>query len=179
MTDLSINQYLGKFSITIIKSKYHFLLASSLGVMIIISSGIMASNNVKAQTLETITNERKAFENNPQIKVGIAPSNIAINNITNKIYVTNARSGTVSVIDSNTGSTEKTIRVGASPSFIEVDDSHNKIYVANKDSNTVSVLDGNNDNEIGQIPVGKSPQSMAVAQIGKIYVANTGDKTVM
>ncbi len=48
-------QYLGIFSITIIKSKYHFFLALSLSVTIIISLVIVACNNVIAQTIKSIT----------------------------------------------------------------------------------------------------------------------------
>ena len=47
---------------------------------------IVTCNNGMAQTLETITEQRKAFENNPQIKVGSEPYGIAVNEITNKIY---------------------------------------------------------------------------------------------
>ncbi len=180
--------------ITIIKSKYHFLLALSLGVTIIMSVVTLACNNVIAQTIETITKQRKAFENNPQIMVGSRANNpqiisgsgftnnpriIAVNDLTNKIYVTNRETGTVSVIDSNSGGSPKNIRVGEGPGFIAVDSSHNKIYVANEDSNTVSVIDGNKDIEIGQISVGESPQYILVQEFtGKIYVANSGNNTV-
>ncbi|MGB8023361.1 MAG: hypothetical protein WCF06_03485 [Nitrososphaeraceae archaeon] len=59
-------------------SKYHFLLALSLGVTIIMSVVIVACNNVNAQTLKTITRQLKAFENNPQIRIGSEPSAIAV-----------------------------------------------------------------------------------------------------
>ena len=134
-------------------------------------------NNTHAQTLETITKQRKGFENNPQIMVGNGPHAIAVNEITNKIYVANTKTGNVSVIDSNSGSALKNIRVGASPGYIAVDSDHNKIYVANQDSNTVSVIYGNSDTQIAQIPVGESPQHILVVG-GKIYVANQDSNTV-
>ena len=79
--------------------------------------------------------------------VGLKPHSIAVNEITNKIYVANDDSGTVSVIDSNSGVKVKNIGVGAAPTSVAVDISHNKIYVANRDSNSISVIDGNNDND--------------------------------
>jgi len=85
-----------------------------------------ACSNVNAQTLESITLHRRVFGEDPQIKVGSGDHSIAINEITNKIHVTNSQSGTVSVIDSNSGSAVKNIRVGASPRYIAVDSTHNK-----------------------------------------------------
>src|SRR5438128_9269345 len=132
MTALDISQYVGILSITIIKSKRRFLLALSLRVTIIMSLVIVAGNNVIAQTLEIIKEQQRASKNNPQIKVGNSPSAIAVNEDTNKIYVANSKTGTVSVIDSNSGSGVKSIHVGETPISIAVDSDHNKIYVANQ-----------------------------------------------
>jgi YVTN family beta-propeller protein len=134
------------------------------------------NNRVIAQNLETITYRQNIFKKNPQIMVGSQPVGIAINEITNKIYIANQRSGTVSVIDSNSGGPAKDIRVGGAPSFIAVDSSHNKIYVANKDSNTVSVIDGYNDSKIGDVAVGNDPRSIAISEsTGKIYIPTGND----
>jgi len=91
--------------------------------------------------------------------------------------VANYDSDTVSVFDSNSGST-KSIRVGVSPTSIAVDPFFSKIYVANARSDSVSVIDGINDSKIGKdIPVGKAPVYVA-ASGGRIYVANFDDNTV-
>jgi YVTN family beta-propeller protein len=108
---------------------------------------IVGCNGVIAQTVDNIINQRKLFENNPQIMVGDNPLHVAIDPFTNKVYIANMESGTVSVIDSNSGSRVKVIRVGDGPSDIAIDIYHNKIYVTNRDSNTVSVIDGNNDRQ--------------------------------
>jgi YVTN family beta-propeller protein len=140
---------------------------------------VMACNSVIAQTVDNIINQRKLFENNPQIMVGGNPLHVAMNPFTNKVYVANMESGTVSVIDSNSGS-RKDIRVGDGPSYIAIDIYHNKIYVTNRDSNTVSVIDGNNDTEIEQISVGKSPTHIFISNnpTPKIYVANYDGNTI-
>jgi YVTN family beta-propeller protein len=130
-----------------------------------------------AQTVDTIMKQLKVFENNPQINVGIEPSSIAVNDQTNKIYVGNLMSGTVSVIDSNSGRKAKDIPVGELPAYIVVTPFHNRIYVANRDSNTVSVINGNTDTEIERISVGKQPTSIVVG-FHKIYVTNSGSNTV-
>jgi YVTN family beta-propeller protein len=126
--------------------------------------------------LKSITQQRRIVGEGTQITVGSGHHAIGVDEITNKIYVTNSQSGTVSVIDSNTG-TVKNIRVGASPGYIAVDSNHNKIYVANQDSNTVSVIDGNNDTQTKQISVGETPRYILIFE-GKIYVANLNSNTV-
>jgi YVTN family beta-propeller protein len=164
----------GIFSVIIIKSKYRLLLALSLGVTMVISVLLVACNNVNAQTLESLTRQRKLFEI-PQMKVGRAPVDIKINEETNKIYVVNDRSGSVSVIDSNSG-TSKDIRVGVRPVWIAINGDGDKIYVANPGSNTVSVIDGYNDSKIKDIPVGV-PSSIAIGR-HMIYVASGDTGTV-
>jgi YVTN family beta-propeller protein len=177
---------LPKFSIAIANSNPRLLVALSLCLTIIVSLGVFTLNNVTGQTLETIIEGRKVFENNPQIKVGVTPDYIAANEITNKIYVANSKSGTISVIDSNSGGPVKNIPVGARPAFIAIDSDHNKIYVSNGDSDTVSVIDGNNDTEIGLISVGKSPYKILLGNGDypselpalQVFVANYGSNTV-
>ena len=106
------------------------------------------------------------------------PSDIAVNPITNKIYVTNAgANGTVSVIDGKRDELiNATIPVGSYPSDIAVNPITNKIYVINDDlsgNGTVSVIDGKRDELINAtIPVGDSPSDIAVNPItNKVYVA--------
>ncbi|MFZ0223739.1 MAG: hypothetical protein WAM42_18810, partial [Candidatus Nitrosopolaris sp.] len=77
------------------------------------------------------------------IPVGQYPSAIAVNPITNKIYVVNSNSDTVSVIDGNTNKEETEIHVGKTPEAIAVNPNENTIYVANSGlGGSVTVIDG-------------------------------------
>jgi hypothetical protein len=54
--------------------KIRFLLAVLLEIMmILISIFLFPQNNTIAQTFDTITKQRVAFKNNPQIEVGLEP----------------------------------------------------------------------------------------------------------
>ncbi|MBJ8113991.1 YVTN family beta-propeller repeat-containing protein, partial [Bacillus cereus group sp. N6] len=55
------------------------------------------------------------------ITVGTGPDDIAVNKITNKIYVANYGSNTVSVIDGSNNGVIATISVGSGPEGISVD----------------------------------------------------------
>jgi YVTN family beta-propeller protein len=122
-----------------------------------------------------------------QLQVGGDPEDIAVNTATNKIYILNPTNGTVTVLDSKSG-TIKDIPVGLGsdslcPFCIGVDFLNNKIYVANSKSSTVSVIYGNNDTVKDTIHVGRGPTFVLVAGLDqmfccKIYVANTGENTV-
>jgi YVTN family beta-propeller protein len=122
---------------------------------------------------------KESLEKHPQIMVGRGPADIAINQHTNKIYVANYESGTVSVIDSDSGNI-KSIRVGSNPVSIAIDDSSGKIYVANAGSNSVSVIDGYNDTKIKDIRVGEHPATVLWGGYfhPKIYVANLFSKSI-
>ncbi|MBA3832589.1 MAG: YncE family protein [Chthoniobacterales bacterium] len=133
----------------------------------------------------------------PAIPVGNAPRSLAINRVTDTIYVPNLGDGTVSVIDgdrcngmevSGCGQTPATTAVGTSPQEVAVDDTTNTIYVVNQDDATVSVIDGTHCNGMDtsgcnqswpRVAVGASPQALAVNPDNHtVYVANTDDNTV-
>jgi YVTN family beta-propeller protein len=111
------------------------------------------------------------------LSAGTNPCAVAVNSVTNKIYVADAGSNSVTVIDGSSESTT-TVAVGASPSALAVNTVTNKIYVANRLSSSVTIIDGAT-NEVANVAVGALPQSVAVNQAtNKIYVADYGDKTV-
>src|SRR5262245_33111915 len=79
------------------------------------------------------------------ITVGAGPARVAVNPITNRIYVANQFGNSVSVIDGTSNSVIATIPVGTGPVGIDVNPTTNRIYVANFGAgagNSVSVIDG-------------------------------------
>ncbi len=89
------------------------------------------------------------------------------------VYVTNAGSGTVSVIDGISGSLVKTIPVGRGPAFLAVIPDGKRVYVVNHGSNTVSVIDTANNRVIRTVAVGENPGGIAISPDGgAIYVAS-------
>jgi YVTN family beta-propeller protein len=74
------------------------------------------------------------------VAVGTSPIGVAVNATTNRIYVANYISNTVSVIDGASNAVTATVAVGTSPVGVAVNATANRIYVANTGSNTVSVI---------------------------------------
>jgi YVTN family beta-propeller protein len=72
---------------------------------------------------------------------GVQPASVAVNPVTNRIYVANYASNDVTVLDAANNATA-TIPVGAGPRHVAVNPATNKIYVSNVRAGTVSVIDG-------------------------------------
>ena len=68
---------------------------------------------------------------------GSQPVAVAVNATTNKIYVVNRASNSVTVIDGSTNHATR-VTVGGIPVAVAVNATTNKIYVANEDSDTVT-----------------------------------------
>jgi YVTN family beta-propeller protein len=68
-----------------------------------------------------------------------------VNHNTNRVYVANGGSNSISVISGENNTWIKDIPVGNGPDAIYVDEFTNTVYVANTDSNSISVIDGTAD----------------------------------
>jgi YVTN family beta-propeller protein len=85
--------------------------------------------------------------------VGSSPEMVAVNPVTNKIYVANLGSNTVSVIDGATNN-KTTVNVGSGPNSIAVNPATNKVYVVNAGNSTVTVIDAGNNNATTTVSAG-------------------------
>ena len=81
-----------------------------------------------------------------------------------RIYVSNGRGGTVSVIDVATDSVTATIPVGQRPWGIALTPDGRKLYTANGPSNDVSIVDAERLTVEKKVPVGKIPWGVALGE---------------
>jgi YVTN family beta-propeller protein len=110
---------------------------------------------------------------------GSYPVGITINPITQKIYVANQYSNTVSVFDAKTDKLSSTIETGIFPYSIDMNQFNNRIYVTNRGSNDVTIIDGSTDSVIDNITVGKAPVQVAVDQSSNwVYVTNIDSNSI-
>jgi YVTN family beta-propeller protein len=94
--------------------------------------------------------------------------------VTNKIYVANFNSGTITVIDGATSTVTANLGAGTGPAGVAVNPVTNKIYVTNLNSANVTVIDGAT-NAITTLTAGTQPAPVAVNTVtNQIYVANQG-----
>jgi YVTN family beta-propeller protein len=110
---------------------------------------------------------------------GSQPVALAVNSSTGRVYVANAASDNVSVIDAANSAVIATIPVGRAPHGVAVDETANRVYVANSASNDVTVIDGESNEVVASLPVGKEPWDLAAdPDTGRVFVSNRTSGTV-
>lgn len=112
------------------------------------------------------------------IPVGNNPQQIALNAITNRVYVSNLTDNTVSVIDGATNTVVDTISVGMVPEQIAVNAITNMIYVANVNSDNISVIDGSTDIVVATIPSAATVFLAVNPVTNRLYADNQLAQTV-
>lgn len=131
-------------------------------------------NHLYAQTVE------EPIYIGPKAGNGLQPVAIEVDETNNLVYIVNAESNSVSVID---GQTEEvvgvidveTIDVSRTDTYkiIGVNSVTSKIYVANTGTSSVSVIDGQSKQVIDTIRLGSKPRALEVcSKTNRIYVAN-------
>ncbi len=111
------------------------------------------------------------------ISVEDQPLDVAVNPVTNRIYIAN--NNDISVIDGEADSVITTISVAAGPGMIGVNTVTNRFYVPRKNSEDVVVFDGATNTGIDTIEVGNYPMAVGVnPQTNRIYVTNFNDDSV-
>ncbi|HEV2396450.1 MAG TPA: YncE family protein [Candidatus Sulfotelmatobacter sp.] len=108
------------------------------------------------------------------IPVGNLPTFVALNQTTNRIYVSNLTDNTVSVIDGASDAVIATVAVGSFPEAIGVNPLTNLVYVANLLSGTVSVIDGTSNTVVATVSGVVSPFGVAVdSATNQIFVSSS------
>src|SRR5258708_31725639 len=94
-------------------------------------------------------------------------------------YVSNEKSNTISVIDTDKFTVVKTIKVGQRPRGIELTKDGKFILVAVGDDDTIQVIDVRTHEIVATLPSGPDPELFTQDHSGKIlYVPNENDNTV-
>ncbi len=105
-----------------------------------------------------------------EIEVGEEPTSVAIAAKDKRVFVTNRRSGTVSVIDARKRDVHKTIRVGTEPFGCAVTPDGKHVVVANFSSGDVSILEAHSG-DVKRTIKNVGPKPCAIACVGdKVYV---------
>ncbi len=128
-----------------------------------------------------------------RVSVGAVPGPMAVNKVTNKIYVANIGAGSVdnsvTVINGASDSVETTFsnttqNNGDAVSAVAVSEATNKIYIADNTNGTeatgrIAIFNGTNNSFAEQIDVGRYPTLLAFhAPNQQLFVTNNEDGTL-
>src|SRR5690606_4680442 len=104
---------------------------------------------------------------------GESPINASLDAETNRLFVTNQGSGTLTVFDTETGEIVKTIPTGEGALGVRFDPVSNVVFVANRRAGTVSVVDAESLEVVANLATGTHPNTIAVdPRSGVAYVSN-------
>lgn len=124
--------------------------------------------------------DRATYSVTREINVQLHPSEMAVSPDGTRLYVANANSDTVSVIDTRTDGVIDTIGVkpmkdlpfGWAPNALAISPDGGTLYVCTGGSNAVTVIDLVSKRVTGLIPTGWYPGAVLLRD-GALYVANT------
>ncbi len=97
-----------------------------------------------------------------KLPTGSRPMRARVSADDKKLYLSNGRAGTISVIDTRTYELLNTIKVGTRPWGIVLSPDGKYLFSANGPSNDVSVVDLATEKEIMRIKAGSSPWGVAI-----------------
>ncbi len=151
--------------------------ALSAGTPVVVDpkTGIASSGTVSVIDIATLKVTR-------EIRVHLHPTGMALHPDGSKLYVANANSDIVSVIDTHTDQVTRDINpkpmadlpFGSAPNSLAVSGDGKALYVANGGNNLISVIDPATGTVKGLIPTGWYPGAVVVNRAGnKLFVANT------
>lgn len=151
--------------------------AMSAGTPVVVdaTTGIAASGTVSVIDLNT----RKLIK---EIKVHLHPSGMVLHPDGSGLYVANANSDLISVINTQTDQVIKNINpkpmaelpFGSAPNALAISRDGKTLYAANGGNNLIAVIDLTTDKVKGLIPTGWYPGAVVLSNDGnKLFVANT------
>lgn len=94
---------------------------------------------------------------------------------TYRLFVSNEKSNTVSVVDSRTGELETTLEIGERPRGIGLSPDHKTLYVALSGDDAIGMVDVATLKFLGKLHGGDDPETFAVHPNGNLYLSNEDD----
>ncbi len=149
-----------------------------LGLAVNAQTNAVFATNPLEGTLYIVDGARNAIAS--ATAIGNEPTAVAVDETTNRVFVTEARSGAhaVAVVDAATGAIEKAISLDADAQGIAADGTRGVVYVATGDGMLV-VVDPRSRKIVENLRTGANPHGVAVnAPDGSVVVANSYDGSV-
>lgn len=104
---------------------------------------------------------------------GKHPLNLTYANASNRLFVANYKSGTLTVLNADNGQLLATIETGKGALDVDLDVDEGLAYVANRKAGTTSVVDIETYEVIGQLETGTYPQTVDIDYgNNRVYVSN-------
>ena len=122
--------------------------------------------------------DANSLEITDEFQTGNGPDGVGISKDNSKIYVTNTKDGTISVINLATKKAY-VIKTGGKPELIHYNEDHSLLYISNFVGNKVHILDTEKDKIIHEITGLDGPEEAVLSKSEKtLYVVNFNSSKV-
>jgi YVTN family beta-propeller protein len=152
VVDAATYKVIGHFSVPPRPRSVAFLPGSAIGF---IPSELSGQINIIDTANYTVLKSVALPEGSRPMGVKVSPDG-------KRVYISNGRAGTVSVLDSHSYELIDTIKVGTRPWGLVLSPDGKYLYTANGPSNDISVVDLSSDKEIARVKAGESPWGIAI-----------------
>ncbi|MFQ6115428.1 MAG: YncE family protein, partial [bacterium] len=113
-----------------------------------------------------------------EYQTGNGPDGVGISRDNSKIYVTNTKDGTISVINVNTKKS-RVIKTGGKPELIHYNHDHSLLYISNFVENKIHILDTETAKIVHEITGLDGPEEAVLSRSGDVlYVVNFNSSKV-
>ena len=114
-----------------------------------------------------------------RVPIGRDPRQAVMSADGSRVYVANAYSHNVSVIDPRGMASVATIPVASQPNGLLLDENAHRLYVTNYASDCLNVIDTRANDVVATLPLAMLPTALAADEsTGRVYVANASTGTV-
>lgn len=112
-----------------------------------------------------------------QLHIGTHPQGLGVNSRLGRLYVADAATHTLFIVDEANLHTLTTLQLAKTPlQPLRVNEATGRVYIVCAGGQELDVVDGNKNSIEKRIPVAPYPEGVAVnTATGRIYVANEGD----
>jgi YVTN family beta-propeller protein len=142
----------GHFTVPVRPRSVDFLSNAAVGFIPSESKGLLnVIDTANHQVLKAI-----------DLPAGSRPMKVRVSPDNSKVYVSDGRAGTVTVMDSKSYAVLATVKVGARPWGVALSPDGKYLFSANGPSNDVSVVDLATNKEISRVKAGESPWGITI-----------------
>jgi YVTN family beta-propeller protein len=154
--DTSTYKVIGHFTVPVRPRSVDFLSNAPIGFIPSESKGqLNVIDTATPKLLKTI-----------DLPAGSRPMRVRVSPDSSRVYVSDGRAGTVSVIDAQTYAVLASVKVGTRPWGIALSPDGKYLFSANGPSNDISVVDLGTNKEIMRVKAGESPWGVAIVPSG-------------
>jgi YVTN family beta-propeller protein len=154
--DTGSYKVVGHFAVPVRPRSVDFLSNTHIGFIPSESKGLL---NVIDTSVPRVLKSIELAAGSRPMKVKVAPDN-------KRLYVSDGRAGTVSIIDTQTYAVLGTVKVGTRPWGIVLSPDGKYLFSANGPSNDVSVVDLRTNKELRRIKAGEGPWGLTIVPGG-------------